>query len=81
MNYQKLVFFTLRFVVYAAIMIGLYAIFQHDAVHNSGDVKITENSLTEIFQEVFVFLTAAGFFIAGRKSKELGPVLNLMSLF
>ncbi|NQU86605.1 MAG: hypothetical protein HQ541_12665 [Mariniphaga sp.] len=80
MNYQRLLLFALRFIVYALLMAGLYYIFYYDATHNSGEVKITENSLTEIFQEIFVFLVAVGFFIAGRKSKELAPILNLLSL-
>ena len=63
------------------MLVGLTVVYNYDAVHFSGDVKITENSLTEIFQEVFVFLVAVGFFVAGRRSRELAPVLNLMALF
>jgi hypothetical protein len=81
MNYRRLLFFVIRFLVYAMIMAGMYFIFLFDATHQTGEIKITENSLTEITQEIFVFLSAIGFFIAGRQSKVLAPVLNLLSLF
>ena len=80
MNYRKLFLFILRFLAYALVLAGLYVIFTYDAAHNPGEMKITENSLTEIFQEIFVFLSAVGFFIAARKSKELAPVLYLLSI-
>lgn len=80
MDYRKLIFFILRFAAYALVMVGLYLIFKTDAATDSGEVKIAENSFTEGFQEVFVFLSALGFFIAGRRSKKLAPVLNLLAL-
>jgi len=81
MNYRKLLFFALRFMAYALVLAGLYFIFLYDARHNPGEVKITENSLTEIFQAVFVFLAVAGFFIAGRKARGMAPFMNLLALF
>ena len=80
MNYRKLLFFSLRFLAYALVMAVLYLIFKYDATHFTGDVKITENSMTEIFQEIIVFMVAVGFFVSGRMSKELTPVSNLLAL-
>jgi hypothetical protein len=79
-NYRKLLFFALRFIGYALLLIGLSVIYQYDATHFTGDIKITENSGTEIFQEVILFFVVIGFFIAGRRSKELSPITNLMAL-
>ncbi len=81
MNYRKLLFFAMRFVVYALVMAGLYFIFLFDATHQTAEIKITENSWTEITQEIIVLLSAIGFFVAGRQSKALVPVLNLLSIF
>jgi len=81
MNYRKLLFFAIRFVVYALVMAGLYFIFLFDATHQTEAIKITENSWTEITQEIIVLLSAIGFFVAGRQSKVLAPVLNLLSIF
>lgn len=80
-QYRKLVFFGIRFIVYAGIMVLLNLIFQYDATHSADEVKITENSLTELFQEIFVFVVAAGFFIVSRRSRELAPVTYLFALF
>lgn len=78
--YRKLFYFTLRMAIYALTMVGLYFIFKHDAINNVGSIKITENSLTEISQEIFVFLVSLLFIIAGIKSKKLAPFLWLLSL-
>jgi hypothetical protein len=80
-KYKNILFFAARFIAYAIVLVGLTVIYKYDAGHSTGDIKIQENSLTEIFQEIFVLLVAIGFFIAGRRLRELSPVLNLMALF
>lgn len=80
-KYKNIVLFAVRFVAYAIILVGLTVLYNYDATHFTGDIKITEGSLTEMFQEGFVLIVALGFFLAARRSKELSPVLNLMALF
>jgi|WetSurMetagenome_2_1015567.scaffolds.fasta_scaffold236648_2 hypothetical protein len=79
-NYRKLVFSALRFVGYALLLISLYFIYMYDATHSTAEVKITDSSVTELFQEIFVFIAAVGFFFTGRILKILAPVTNLLAL-
>ena len=80
MKNRTLLYFTLRFMAYAAILAGLYLIYSFDAKNSPGSLKITENSLTEISQEIFLFLAAGGFLLAGRRSPQMAPFLNLLSI-
>jgi hypothetical protein len=79
-KYRNISFFMLRFFAYVLIMTGLNYIFEYDATHSENSIKFTENSLTEIFQAIFVFISAVGFFLVGRKDKSLTPLMNLMAL-
>jgi hypothetical protein len=78
--YRKVIFYGIRLACYAALLVSLYFIYMYDAKHATGEVKITDTSATELFQEIFVVITAAGFFITGRWAKHLAPVTDLASL-
>ena len=80
-NYRKLIFFSLRFIAYVLVLAGLNLIYRFDATHFTGDVKVTEDSMTEITQEIMLLFVFVGFYLAGRRSKELQPLTNLMVLF
>jgi hypothetical protein len=78
--YHKILLLAVRFMAYALLLIGLYFVYLNDATRQTTEVKITDTSTTEIFQQIFVSIAAICFFIVGRKNKGLAPATDLLSL-
>jgi hypothetical protein len=74
-------FFTVRIILYAALMVILNFVYIHDAAHITSTGKFGENSWTEIMQESILFITGLIFIAIGRYDKELNTVTNLASIF
>ncbi|HNU78422.1 MAG: hypothetical protein WBK43_10945 [Prolixibacteraceae bacterium] len=74
-------FFILRMIIYAAIMLLINLAFMHDAREITSTGKFGENSLTEILQESLIFILGIIFLASGRLDRELTPVTNLLSVF
>jgi hypothetical protein len=73
--------FTVRIILYAALMVILNFVYIHDAAHITSTGKFGENSWTEIMQESILFITGLIFIAIGRYDKELNTVTNLASIF
>ncbi len=78
---KYLLSFTLRVILYAALMVLLYGIFMIDARVETATGKFGENSMTEIMQEIILFLLGLIFLAASRLNKGMSPVTRLISLF
>ncbi len=78
---KNTLYFMLRVVGYAAIMVLLNVIYMHDAGEITSTGKFGENSLTEIFQEVFLFMLGIIFIFVSRRDRDLQAIANLLSLF
>lgn len=76
-SYRKFAWLMARFVAYGAVMILLNAIFMYDASHTTATGKFGETSLTEIIQEIFIFLLASTLWLSGRYAPDLKPVAHL----
>lgn len=70
-----------RVFVYIGIMFLLNAVFMYDAQNPTVTGKFGEVSMTEITQEVFLFLSGVLFIFIGRYNRELTPISNLISIF
>jgi hypothetical protein len=80
-SFKIILFFSLRFLFYAAIMVILNLIYFHDATHITDTGKFGENSWTEILQEAFLFITGIVFLITARYDLKMRPVANLTAVF
>ena len=78
---KNILFFTLRVLLYAVLMVVLNIVYMHDATHVTSTGKFGENSWTEILQETFLFLLGILFIIIGRRDRDLTVVSNLGSVF
>ncbi len=76
-------FVFIRVVIYGLVMFGIAEAIFFDAAHpmqNDGGY-FGEETLTEIGQEIFLFILFLFFLLIGPKWKEIQPVSNLVSLF
>lgn len=73
--------FTLRVIIYAALMVLLYGIFMIDARVETSTGKFGENSMTEIMQEIILFLLGLIFLVSSRLNKSMAPINRLISIF
>jgi len=73
--------FAARILVYIGIMFLLNAIFMYDAQNPTVTGKFGEVSMTEIAQEVFLFISGILFIFIGRYNRDLIPIANLISIF
>jgi hypothetical protein len=73
--------FTVRIMLYIALMVILNTVYVHDAAHITNTGKFGENSWTEILQEAFLFITGIVFIVIGRYDRDLNTVANLASVF
>jgi hypothetical protein len=74
-------FYAARVLVYAGLLILLNAIYMYDAANPTVTGKFGEVSMTEITQEVFLFLLGVMFIFTGRIDRQLKPIANLISVF
>lgn len=72
----------IRVVVYSLVMFGIAEAIFFDAAHPMQEEGyFGEFTLTEIGQELFLFILFIFFWVFGSKWKEIQPVSNLVSLF
>lgn len=74
-------FYGFRILAYVGFMILLNAIFMYDAQNPTVTGKFGEVSLTEITQELFLFVLGIIFIITGRYDKQITAISNLLSVF
>jgi len=74
-------FFVIRVILYAFLMVLLNLAFMQDATHVTSTGKFGENSWTEILQEVFLFILGIFFIVISRNDHKLAPVSELISVF
>jgi len=74
-------FYAARVLVYAGLLILLNAIYMYDAKNPTVTGKFGEVSMTEVTQEVFLFLLVVMFIFIGRIDRQLKPIANLISVF
>ena len=74
-------FYAARVLVYAGLLILLNAIYMYDAANPTVTGKFGEVSMTEIAQELFLFLLGVMFIYTGRIDRQLAPIANLISVF
>jgi hypothetical protein len=78
---KKIIIFGIRIAIYSALMVLLNVLFMIDAGHETSTGKFGENSITEIMQELFLFLSGILFLFIGRTDRELKAISNLIALF
>ena len=80
-KYRNTILFLIRFFGYGFLMIGLNMIFKYDAEHAGKLARFGEDSLTEMTQEIFLFLSSGMVLFAGLKAKEYRSFTNLLACF
>ena len=74
-------FIVLRVVAYSLLMFGIAEGILYDAAHPVGISYFSENTFTEITQEIILFILFIFYLILGFKWREIQPVANFVSLF
>lgn len=81
MKYNTPLFIALRVVVYSLFMFGIAQAIYYDAAHPMEEGYFGEITLTEIFQEIILFILFVFYLILGFKWREIQPISNIVSLF
>lgn len=81
MKFFSPLFIAIRVIVYSLLMFGIAEGIFYDAGHPIGISYFSENTFTEIGQEVILFILFLFFLILGIKQREIQPVSNIVSLF
>lgn len=74
-------FIALRVLIYSLLLFGVAQMILFDALHPMEDGYFGEITLTEIGQEVILFLLFGFYLVFGYKYKPVQPVANIVSLF
>ena len=74
-------FIVIRVVAYSLLMFGIAEGIFYDAAHPIGESYFSENTFTEITQEIILFALFVFYLILGFKWREIQPVANFVSLF
>ncbi len=74
-------FIVIRVVAYSLLMFGIAEGILFDAAHPIGDSFFSENTFTEITQEIILFILFLFYLFIGFKWREIQPVANFVSLF
>ncbi|MCF6357436.1 MAG: hypothetical protein L3J54_06465 [Draconibacterium sp.] len=74
-------FIAIRVIVYSLLMFGIAEGIFYDAANPIGTSYFSENTFTEITQEIILFVLFLSFLLLGFKWREIQPVLNIASLF
>ncbi len=74
-------FIVIRVVTYSLLMFGIAEGILFDAAHPIGDSFFSENTFTEITQEIILFILFLFYLFIGFKWREIQPVANFVSLF
>lgn len=80
-NFYSPIFMVLRIVVYALLLVGVAEAIFFDAAHPMEDGYFGEITLTEIGQELILFLMFVFYWFVSRKRPEIKAVAMLLSLF
>ena len=75
------IYIAIRVVVYSLIMFGIAEGIFYDAGHPIGDSYFSENTFTEIVQEIILFILFLFYLVLGFKWREIQPISNIVSLF
>ena len=75
------VFVVIRVVAYSLLMFGIAEGILYDAAHPIGESYFSENTFTEITQEIILFVLFVFYLVLGFKRREIQPVANFVSLF
>jgi len=74
-------YIAIRVILYALVMMAVAEGIFYDAGHPLGTSYFSENTFTEIAQEIILFLLFGIYLFLGFKWKEIQPVSNIVSLF
>ena len=80
-NFYSPIFVVLRIVVYALLLFGIAEAIFFDAAHPMEDGYFGEITLTEIGQELILFVLFVFYWLLSRKQPEIKAVSLLVSLF
>ena len=71
----------IRVIVYSLLMFGIAEGIFYDAGHPVGVSYFSENTFTEIAQEIILFILFLFYLIIGFKWRKIQPISNIVSLF
>ena len=74
-------YIAIRVIVYSLLMFGIAEGIFYDAAHPVGDSYFSENTFTEIAQEIILFILFLVYLVLGFKWREIQPISNIVSLF
>lgn len=74
-------FIAIRVIVYSLLMFGIAEGIFYDAGHPIGVSYFSENTFTEIAQEIILFILFLVYLVLGFKWREIQPISNIVSLF
>ncbi len=74
-------FIVIRVIVYSLLMFGIAEGIFYDAAHPIGESFFSENTFTEIAQEIILFILFLTYLFLGFKWREIQPISNIVSLF
>ena len=75
------VYIVIRVVVYSLLMAGVAEAIRFDALFPMEDGYFGEISLTEIFQEIILFILSVFYLYFGFRYRKIQPVTNIVSIF
>ncbi len=74
-------FIAIRVIVYSLLIFGIAEGIFYDAGHPIGVSYFSENTFTEIAQEIILFILFLSYLFLGFKWREIQPISNIVSLF
>jgi hypothetical protein len=74
-------FIAIRVIVYSLLMFGIAQGIFYDAANPIGVSYFSENTFTEIGQEIILFILFLVYLVLGFKWREIQPISNIVSLF
>jgi len=74
-------FIAIRLALYALLITGMAEAIRFDAAFPMEEGYFGEISLTEIFQEIILFILFIFYLIFGYKYKKIQPIANMLSVF
>ena len=81
MNFNQPVFIAIRVIVYSLLMFAISQIIYFDAANPMEEGYFGEITLTEISQEIILFILFLFYLFLGKKHKPVQAVSNIVSLF
>jgi len=81
MKFFSPLFIAIRVIVYSLLMFGIAQGIFYDAANPIGASYFSENTFTEIAQEIILFILFLVYLILGFKWRKIQPISNIVSLF